>query len=259
MNLRNLQVRLSILSALLAPLAGIGQDQPVRADDRLPEIASIQKRKDQENYAIAMNLAKEKQWPTEIRGKEGRMAKLVGVDAYGFPMYFETFSNVNAAATIGTNNLWTGGSTGLNLTGNMAILKDKLALWDGGGVNSTHVELTGRITAKDAQGSADGHATHVAGTMMASGVSSFARGMAYGIQGILSYTFSGHLNEMATEAPNLLVSNHSYEPFPAGGTMTANLAGSFTEAPGRTRTTSSGITARRPSFGIRFPTCHRTT
>jgi hypothetical protein len=210
MNLRILQARLSILAALFAPLAGSGQDQPVRADERLPEIAAIQKRKDQENYAIAMNLAKEKQWPTEIRGKEGRVAKLVGVDAYGFPMYFETYSNVNAAATIGTNNLWTGGSTGLNLTGNMAILKDKLALWDGGGVNSTHVELTGRITAKDAQGSADGHATHVAGTMIASGVSSFARGMAYGIQGILSYTFAGHLSEMATEAPNLLVSNHSY-------------------------------------------------
>jgi hypothetical protein len=188
----------------------IAQQQPIQADSRLPEIASIQKKKDQENYAIAMNLAKQKDWPVEIAGKEGRIAKLVGVDAFGFPMYFETLSNVNAAATIGTNNLWTGGSTGLNLTGNNPLLKDKLALWDGGGVNSTHVELVGRITAKDAQGSADGHATHVAGTMMASGVSAFARGMAFGIPGILSYTFAGHLSEMATEAPNLLVSNHSY-------------------------------------------------
>ena len=210
MNFRLLQTQLLRLTVMLCPLTGMTQDQLIKADPRLPEIAAIQKRKDQENYAIAMDLAKQKQWPLEIPGKEGRVAKLVGVDAFGFPMYFETLSNVNAAATIGTNNLWTGGSSGLNLTGNNPLLKDKLALWDGGGVNSTHVELVGRVTGKDAQGSADGHATHVAGTMMASGVSAFARGMAFGIPGILSYTFSGHLNEMAAEAPNLLVSNHSY-------------------------------------------------
>ena len=210
MNLRKLRSTLLHLSIFSLPFAGFAQLQPIKADPRLPEIALIQKKKDQENYAIAMDMAKNKAWPLEIQGKEGRVAKLVGVDAFGFPMYFETLSNVNAASTIGTSNLWTGGSTGLNLTGNNPLLKNKLALWDGGGVNSTHVELVGRVTAKDAQGSADGHATHVAGTMMASGVSAFARGMAFGIPGILSYTFGSHLGEMATEAPNLLVSNHSY-------------------------------------------------
>ena len=210
MNLRKLRSPLTSLIIFLAPFTGIAQDQLVKADPRLPEIAAIQKKKDQENFAITMNLAKQKQWPLEIPGKEGRVAKLVGVDAFGFPMYFETLSNVNAATTIGTNNLWTGGSTGLNLTGSSAALKNKLALWDGGGVNTNHVELIGRVTARDAQSSEDGHATHVAGTMMASGVSAFARGMAYEIPGILSYTFAGHLGEMAGEAPNLLVSNHSY-------------------------------------------------
>ena len=166
MNLRKLRSTLLHLSIFSLPFAGFAQLQPIKADPRLPEIALIQKKKDQENYAIAMDMAKNKAWPLEIQGKEGRVAKLVGVDAFGFPMYFETLSNVNAASTIGTSNLWTGGSTGLNLTGNNPLLKDKLALWDGGGVNSTHVELVGRVTAKDAQGSADGHATHVAGTMM---------------------------------------------------------------------------------------------
>jgi len=210
MNLRKLRSPLVLLTIFIAPVTGFAQVQPIKADPRLPEIASIQKKKDQENYAIAMNLAKQKQWPLEISGKEGRVAKLVGVDAFGFPMYFETLSNVNAAATIGTSNLWTGGSTGLNLTGNNPALKNKLALWDGGGVNASHVELVGRITAGDTQGSEDGHATHVAGTMIASGVSAFARGMAFGIPGILSYTFGSHLSEMASAAPNLLVSNHSY-------------------------------------------------
>ena len=34
--------------------------------------------------------------------------------------------------------------------------------------------------------------------------------MAFGIPGILSYTFGSHLSEMASAAPNILVSNHSY-------------------------------------------------
>ncbi|MCE2833959.1 MAG: hypothetical protein LW694_06230, partial [Chitinophagaceae bacterium] len=104
MNLRKLRSPFICLSIFAIPFTGFAQLQPIKADPRLPEIASIQKRKDQENYAIAMDLAKQKQWPLEIPGKEGRVAKLVGVDAFGFPMYFETLSNVNAAATIGTNN-----------------------------------------------------------------------------------------------------------------------------------------------------------
>ena len=188
----------------------VGQDNPAAAIDKLQEIAVIQKSKDIENYSQAVRMAGEKNWPMAIKGKEGRIATLVGVDAAGFPVYFESFSNVNAAATIGTNKLWVGGSSGLNLSGNTPLLKDKLGIWDGGGVNSTHQELVGRVTAKDGASSADGHATHVAGTMIASGVSSFARGMAYGIPGMVAYTFSSHLSEMAGEAPNLYVSNHSY-------------------------------------------------
>lgn len=188
----------------------VGQDKPAAAIDKLQEIAAIQKSKDIENYSQAVRMAKEKNWPMAIKGKEGRIATLVGVDATGFPVYYESFSNVNAAATIGTNKLWVGGSSGLNLSGNTPLLKDKLGIWDGGGINSTHQELVGRITAKDGASSADGHATHVAGTMIASGVSSFARGMAYGLPGMVAYTFSGHLSEMAGEAPNLYVSNHSY-------------------------------------------------
>lgn len=257
MNLRNLRSPLTSLIILIAPFTGFAQDQPIKADPRLPEIAAIQQKKDQENYAITMNLAKQKQWPLEIPGKEGRVAKLVGVDAFGFPMYFETLSNVNAAATIGTNNLWTGGSTGLNLTGSSPALKNKLALWDGGGVNANHVELIGRITAKDAQGSEDGHATHVAGTMIASGVSAFARGMAYEIPGILSYTFTSHLGEMAGEARICWSPTTHMVPSPAGGIMIHSHVGNSTATGVRMKITNSDTIARRPSFGILWRISHQ--
>lgn len=174
------------------------------------EIAAIQKQKDQTNMELTLKLAAQKKWPYTMKGTDGRMALLAGVDEWGYPIYTESESNLVAATTIGTNQLWTGGGLGLNLTGANTLLKDKVAIWDGGGVNATHQELTGRIVPKDAQSSADGHATHVAGTMIAKGISSFAKGMAFNLPNLISYTFSGHLGEMTTEAPNLLVSNHSY-------------------------------------------------
>jgi hypothetical protein len=63
---------------------------------------------------------------------------------------------------------------------------------------------------KDNSSTPDGHASHVAGTMIASGVNPLVKGMANGIQGMIAYNFTGHLGEMLTESPNLYISNHSY-------------------------------------------------
>jgi hypothetical protein len=46
--------------------------------------------------------------------------------------------------------------------------------------------------------------------MIASGVNPSAKGMAYGAQGLVAYDFSQDQVEMSSEAPNLLLSNHSY-------------------------------------------------
>src|SRR4029079_3581388 len=113
-------------------------------------------------------LAKEKGWDTLIKGKKGYIASLARVDAFGMPLYIAT-ENVNSAATIGTNKLWTGGSTGLNLDGAANNVKGKLAIWDGGSPLGTHIEFTGRINEKDNADISD-HSTHVAGTMIAKGI-----------------------------------------------------------------------------------------
>ena len=157
-------------------------------------------------------LALEKGWDTLIKTKKGVISVLTGVDELGLPIYLTTDNNIASAATIGTNKLWSGGSLGLNLSGSGNNVKGKLAIWDGGKVRDTHVELTGRVQQKDNATEISDHATHVAGTMVASGVNPLAKGMAYGQQQLIAYSFNnGNDNgEMLAEASNLLVSNHSY-------------------------------------------------
>ena len=75
---------------------------------------------------------------------------------------------------------------------------------------ATHQELAGRVVQKDNPPSLSDHSTHVSGTLIASGVNPVARGMSFGAQQLLAYDFNNHLTEMFAEAPNLLISNHSY-------------------------------------------------
>lgn len=162
------------------------------------------------NYAKAMTLAKRNNWELTITTRGGRKGVLVGVDDFGFPKYYITNNNTIAAATTRASQLWPGGATGLNLSGSSAYLKNKIGIWDGGSVLGSHVELTGRITQKDNPASSSDHATHVAGTMIASGVNASAKGMAYGTQGMVAYDFTSDMAEIANESANLLISNHSY-------------------------------------------------
>src|SRR5450631_3430054 len=94
-------------------------------------------------------LAKQNGWPLSITLKNGARAVLYGLSHKGFPLYVSTNDNIISAATIGTNQLWPGGSTGLNLSGSTAALKGKIAIWDGGRVLATHQELVGRVVQKD--------------------------------------------------------------------------------------------------------------
>jgi len=162
------------------------------------------------NYAKAMSLAKEKGWQISIKNKEGRIGQLVGVDFLGFPKYYISQNNTIAAATTRANQLWPGGNSGLGLSGSADILKNKLGVWDEGKILGTHVELVGRITQKDQPSNIEDHATHVAGTMIATGINPLAKGMAFGMQGIVAYDYNNDISEMMGEASNLLLSNHSY-------------------------------------------------
>ena len=124
----------------------------------------------------------------------------------GLPFYDMT-DNKSAAATISTRYVWPEGFGGFSLTGEGQIL----GLWEAGGTPLfSHQEYNGRVTQMDGGGSTSEHASHVAGTMIATGINTNAKGMAF-LGTINSYTSSNDLGEISTAAANgLKVSSHSY-------------------------------------------------
>lgn len=123
----------------------------------------------------------------------------------GFPRYRIT-SNLIAAHTTSTSPLWNGGSAGLNLSGNGVIL----GIWDGGPVRTTHQEYAGRVTVTDGTSNTSNHATHVAGTMIASGIDALAKGMSPQAT-LFSNNWDNDNGEMANMVLNgMSISNHSY-------------------------------------------------
>ncbi|MFH1119360.1 MAG: S8 family serine peptidase [Bacteroidota bacterium] len=123
----------------------------------------------------------------------------------GFPRFIGTNNN-NAAATTAASAVWPGGAAGLNLTGNGI----SLGIWDGGRVLTSHQEYSGRASQGDGSVSTSSHATHVGGTMIASGIDPAAKGMSWQAN-LVSYDWNNDESEMASAAANgLQVSNHSY-------------------------------------------------
>ncbi len=140
------------------------------------------------------------------------------------PIYRSTL-NTNAAISTGANLVAVAPYT-LNGTG------VKIGVWDGGPVRSTHQEFTGRVTKKDSTDTGDDHATHVAGTIGASGVQAAAKGMSPKIL-IDSYEWNNDYAEMAAagtvsagDTTGLPLSNHSY----GLGAVTADMGRYETEA-----------------------------
>jgi len=175
----------------------------------LNQNASALQNKLDNNRAQAFALAKDKGWETLRVTKRGDVIALQGVDELGLPIYYITHNNSIAAATTNTNKLYNGGTLGLNLSGS-TIANGKVAIWDAGAILNTHVELINRILKKDNATTLSTHATHVAGTMMATGVYQAAKGMAFGLPQLLSFDFGSDVAEMSANAATLLISNHSY-------------------------------------------------
>ncbi|WP_413168102.1 Ig-like domain-containing protein [Capilliphycus salinus ALCB114379] len=119
-------------------------------------------------------------------------------------------SNTIAADTTNADQLWDGGELGLDLSGNGITV----GVWDGGNVLDTHQEFGSRVVlGENSPGGFSDHATHVAGTIAASGVNPDARGMANQVQ-IISFDNANDLAEIeaATSQDQLYLSNHSYGP-----------------------------------------------
>jgi hypothetical protein len=176
----------------------------------LRENAAVLQEKIDINRQAAFSLAKEKGWETLRVTKSGAVIALQGVDELGLPIYYITDNNTTAAATTRTSKLYSGGGLGLTLSGS-TIPNDKVAIWDGGAILTTHTEFaTARIKAKDNGTTISSHATHVAGTIMASGIYAAAKGMAFGLPQLSAFDFNSDVAEMSANAATLLISNHSY-------------------------------------------------
>ncbi|MBU1370281.1 MAG: S8 family serine peptidase, partial [Bacteroidetes bacterium] len=199
--------KLWILVLLIAGGLQMLQAQSPEQVARLQDLAAQLKQKSQAEKAEAVRVANQKGWPVRTVDENGRITELMRLDEKGMPVYYTTY-NANGAALINSDELYTGGAAGLSLSGS----GQTLGIWDGGDVRTTHVELTGRITDKDGV-SPDGiedHPTHVAGTMIASGVDAAAKGMSFAAS-LDAYDWTDDEAEMiAAAADGLNVSQHSY-------------------------------------------------
>lgn len=156
---------------------------------------------------------------------EGKILHFNRFTKEGEPLYLTTFSTTTAGKNIRANSLYSGGELGLNLKGFSNAVKNKLAMWDGGGVNANHVELEGRVTNFD-NSSVSEHSSHVAGIMIATGINKDVHGMANAAN-IKAYNYTNDISEISSNAKNLdgtpkyLISNHSYG-YQAGWVYDAN-------------------------------------
>lgn len=147
---------------------------------------------------------------TKFTMPDGRVGALTEAPE-GIPDFNVTY-NATAADTISTDEVLSGGSSGLSLSGN----GQTIGIWDGGDVLTTHTEFTtGGVRVFDKDGASpfgvQHHPTHVSGTIIAKGVNSLAEGMSP--SGTLdAYDFDSDFAEMATAVATtpFRVSNHSY-------------------------------------------------
>jgi len=136
---------------------------------------------------------------------EGMYAELMSLDRLNRPQYYITNNSI-ASATIKTQEVYSNAALGLSLDG----ANETINLWDAGAVLLNHQELTGRVTQVDNCPYLQNHSTHVAGTMVASGIVANSKGMAPSAS-LRAFDWNNDDAEMALEAANnALISNHSY-------------------------------------------------
>lgn len=156
----------------------------------------------------------------------------IAYDVVDDQLLYKTNFNADAAEATRTDFLKQGSSLNLDLEG----AGMNIGLWEvGGSPLISHVEFstneTSRIIISDgASNELTFHATHVAGTLAASGVNPLAKGMA-SESTILSFDAINDSNEALNQSTNnnLLISNHSYGiPVSSdNGTVPISLMGTY--------------------------------
>ena len=138
---------------------------------------------------------------------------IVEMARYQQPPLFRTTHNLDAARTSRITSLWPEANSTWNLSGQL-FRSGMLALWDAGTVYAAHPEFFSdgnrRVRLCDESEPIGRHASHVAGTMVAQGLQTQARGMAFAAS-LDAYDWWNDYAEMAEAAEKgLLLSNHSY-------------------------------------------------
>ena len=155
----------------------------------------------------ALELAAINEWELFIDLPNGGRAELVGVFKNGEPKYFAT-TNREGAITTRTDKVHTGGGAGLDLNGENMII----GIWDEGRIRETHELIVAPVDHRDEASEVSDHSTHVAGTMLGTGVvqGGAAKGMAPEAE-LWAYDWNNVEAEMVNAAANgLLISNHSW-------------------------------------------------
>ena len=203
--MKNKHYKLFVCIALLlafSPLRGQQKDTHVDALVSFSKQKLIEAR---EEKKAAEAFAAEHNLPIRYQDDNGCYHELQSINSDGVLMYYIS-DNAEAARTICTNYVQDGGRNDLFLDGSGIELR----MWDAGAVRLTHQEFTGRISSGDNNNCHNSHATHVAGTMIASGVDPKSKGMAYHAS-LKSFDWCCDVSEMAMEASEgALISNHSY-------------------------------------------------
>lgn len=159
----------------------------------------------------ALDAARAGNLPIRVEQKDGSVTELMAVRD-GHPVYYTTY-NIKSADTIGTDEIWPSGSLGLSLSGTNRMV----GMWDGNAVRTTHVEFVSGGICRLSRGDnytnfiENPHPTQVAGTLVAGGVNTNARGMSFESH-LLTYEWTFDTAEMAGAAisNDLRISNHSY-------------------------------------------------
>lgn len=148
-----------------------------------------------------------------------------GIKTFSFsgqlPVIYES-ANLGAAQAVNNDQIWSGGTSGLSLSGKKQII----GYWDQNQPRLTHQEYSGRVTFEDSESGTDNsHATQMVGTILAKGVVSEARGMADS-SSVEAYNWTNDISEMAAAAADtLLISSHPYFET-AGWTTNTSICGS---------------------------------
>ena len=210
MKFRDLGVFLATLaSAALALPDPASAQSPVAAETRqasLQALAATLRRRDADDRRQAQAFARRAGIPLRRELPNGGVLELQRIVPGIGPVFYVTH-NIIAAQTVSTDEVWPGGSAGLALDGSGLTMAE----WDGGAVYADHVDLFGRVTQVDGATELNGHSTHIAGTLIGSGLLGIdTRGMAFAAN-LDAYDWNSDSAEMATAAAaGRLISNHSY-------------------------------------------------